>query len=92
MAEEKKLDNDFFFQEVVKKTKTGITFPKELREALFDEEENVFFKLVVPNDKSKIILEIISDEEAKDLSEKILKAKPKVAKKTLVKKKKRWLL
>jgi bifunctional DNA-binding transcriptional regulator/antitoxin component of YhaV-PrlF toxin-antitoxin module len=87
MAEEKKLDDDFFFQEVIKKTKTGITFPKELREALFDEEKDVFFKLVVPNDKSKIILEIISDIEAKDLSEKILKAKPKVEKKTFEKKK-----
>ena len=87
MAEEKKLENDFFFQEVIKKTKTGITFPKELREALFDEDSDVYFKLVVPNEKKKIILEIISDTEAKELSEEISKSKPKVEKKTLVKKK-----
>ncbi len=87
MAEEKKLDNEFFFQEVVKKTKTGITFPKELREALFDEDKDVFFKLVVPNEKDKIILEIISDTEAKVLSDKISKDKPKVEKKAPEKKK-----
>jgi hypothetical protein len=87
MAEEKKLDNGFFFQEVIKKTKTGITFPKELREALFDEDRDVYFKLVVPNEKNTIILEIISDTEAKELSEEISKSKPKVEKKTLVKKK-----
>lgn len=87
MAEEKKLDNEFFFQEVVKKTKTGITFPKELREALFDEDKDVFFKLVVPNEKDKIILEIISDTEAKDLSDKISKDKPKGEKKAPQKKK-----
>ena len=41
MAEDKELDKDFFFQDVIKKTKTGVTFPKELREALFDETEEV---------------------------------------------------
>jgi len=82
MAEDKKQDNDFFFQDVIKKTKTGITFPKELREALFDENEEVFFKITIPNEKNKIILDFLSETEAKNLSEKILSSKPKVPKKT----------
>jgi hypothetical protein len=86
MAEDEKHDNTFFFQNVVKKTKTGITFPKELREALFSEDGEYFFKLTVPNSKDKIILEVISDAEAKDLSDKISKVKPKVAKEVLEKK------
>ena len=47
MTEENK-EEDNLFMEVIKKTKTGITFPKELRDALFDEEADVFFKLIVP--------------------------------------------
>jgi len=82
MAEDKKHDNDFFFQDVIKKTKTGITFPKELREALFGENEEVFFKITIPNEKNKIILEFLSETEAKNLSEKITSSKPKVPKKT----------
>ena len=62
MAEDKKPDNEFFYQDVVKKTKTGITFPKDLRDALFDEEREVFFKLLVPSTKDKIILEFLSDD------------------------------
>ena len=30
-------EQSFFFEEIVKKTKTGITFPKNLRELLFEE-------------------------------------------------------
>ena len=85
MAEDKKQDNDIFFQDVIKKTKTGITFPKELREALFEENEDVFFKITIPNEKNKIILEILSETEAKNLSEKIQSSKPKVLKKAPVK-------
>ncbi|NHJ21245.1 MAG: hypothetical protein EAX91_09895 [Candidatus Lokiarchaeota archaeon] len=78
MAEEKKQDTEFFYQNVVKKTKTGITFPKDLRDALFDEEREVFFKLIVPNTKDKIILELLSDEEAKTLTEELSEAQHKV--------------
>ncbi|MFX1503675.1 MAG: hypothetical protein ACFFDH_22130 [Promethearchaeota archaeon] len=67
-------DQSFFYEEIVKKTKTGITFPKNLRDLLFEEEAEVFFRLVVPNEKDKIILEFLSVEEVKELSEK-LKAK-----------------
>jgi len=87
MAEDKELDKDFFFQDVIKKTKTGVTFPKELREALFDETEEVFFKLIVPNEKNKIILEFLSETEAKNLSEKIQSSKPAPLKKAPAKEK-----
>jgi len=63
--EEKKTNDDFFFEDIIKKTKTGITFPKELREALFNEDEEIFFKIIVPNEKNKIILEFLSEEEGK---------------------------
>ena len=52
-------DQSFFFEEIVKKTKTGITFPKNLRELLFEEETEVFFRLVVPNEKDKNILTLL---------------------------------
>lgn len=81
MAEDKETSKDFFFQEVVKKTKTGITFPKELREALFEESEEIFFKLIVPVEKDKIILEFLSETQAKNLSKEIQSSKPKVVKK-----------
>jgi len=72
MAEDdKKKNNDYFFIEIVRKTKTGITFPKELRENLFEEGKDVYFKLIVPNEKDKIILEILNDEQAKKLTEKL---------------------
>jgi hypothetical protein len=71
MAEDKKQDNEFFYQNVVKKTKTGITFPKDLRDTLFDEEREVFFNLIVPSTKDKIILELLSDEEAKNITKKL---------------------
>ncbi|MBY9012323.1 MAG: hypothetical protein KGD70_08105 [Candidatus Lokiarchaeota archaeon] len=85
MAEDKKQDNEPFFQDVIKKTKTGITFPKELREALFDDSEEVFFKIIVPNEKNKIILEFITDTEAKNLTESSLSSKSKELKKDPVK-------
>lgn len=74
MTEENK-EEDNLFMEVIKKTKTGITFPKELRDALFDEEEDVFFKLVVPKEQDRIILVMITEEEAKKLSSKIKETK-----------------
>ncbi|MFX1444323.1 MAG: hypothetical protein ACFFHV_12990, partial [Promethearchaeota archaeon] len=70
MEKEKDSKDDFYFEEVIKKTKTGITFPKNLREDLFeDENKDVFFRMIVPQEKNKIILEIISEEQAKVLSE-----------------------
>jgi hypothetical protein len=63
-----------FFEEIVKKTKTGITFPKALREEFFEEDADVFFRLIIPKEKDKIVLEILSDEEANEISE-IIKAK-----------------
>jgi len=71
MEEDKQSKEDFIYQEIIKKTKTGVTFPKELRDMLFEEDEEVFFKLMIPNDRNKIILEILSNEEAKIESEKI---------------------
>jgi len=78
--EEKKPNDDFFFDDVIKKTKTGITFPKELRDALFSEDEEVFFKIIVPNEKNKIILEFLSEEEAKVQLVKSKERKPKTSK------------
>lgn len=60
-------DDDIYYEEVVKKTKTGsITIPKNLREELFGEEE-LYFRLIVPNDKNRIILEKLSEEQAEEL-------------------------
>jgi hypothetical protein len=64
-------EKQFFFEEIVKKTKTGVTFPKTLREELFEENEEVFFRLYVPNEKDKIILEILPEEKVQELTAKI---------------------
>jgi len=66
MANNEHSEEDIFFEDIVKKTKTGITFPKELRDAMFNEEKEVYFKLLVPKDKTKIILEPISEANAKN--------------------------
>lgn len=71
MEEEKNSKDEIFFEEIIKKTKTGITFPKILREELFEDDKDVFFRMIVPMEKNKIILEILSEEEAKDFSEKL---------------------
>ena len=84
--EEKKPNDDFFFEDIIKKTKTGVTFPKELREALFNEDEEVFFKIIVPNEKNKIILEFLSEEEAKVQLEKFKESKPRTPKPAKIKK------
>ncbi len=79
-------DQDPFFEEIVKKTKTGITFPKILRESLFEENEDVFFKLVVPREKDKIILEFLSEEELEEQMKKTSTSKPSSVKRSVVKK------
>ncbi|UCC19601.1 MAG: hypothetical protein JSV62_16120, partial [Promethearchaeota archaeon] len=60
-----------FFEDIVKKTKTGITFPKELREALFKDDADVYFRILVPRKKETIILEILSDDRLSEFSEKL---------------------
>jgi len=77
MEDDKQSKEEFIYQEIIKKTKTGVTFPKELRDMLFEEDEEVFFKMKIPNEKNKIILEILSNEEAKIESAKIKSHKPK---------------
>ena len=83
MEQKKKSDNENFYEDVVKKTKTGITFPKDLRDELFEEGQEVFFKMIIPQEKDKIILEILTEEDAKEFSEskkKTPKLKAKMAK------------
>ncbi len=77
MENEKNSNDDVYFEEIIKKTKTGITFPKNLREDLFDESKDTFFRMIVPNAKDKIILEILSEEKAKEISKTLQTKKPK---------------
>jgi len=81
MAQDKKPEEEVFFEDILKKTKTGITFPKELRENLFNEETDTFFRIIVPKEKDKIILEILTEEEAENQIVKIKESKPKTPKK-----------
>ena len=64
------LEEEPYYQKIIKKTKTGITFPKELRDDLFEEEEDVYFNLIVPKNKEKIILNVISEKEIEEHEEK----------------------
>jgi len=80
MENEKDSNEDIFFEEIVKKTKTGITFPKNLREELFEDDQDTFFRMIVPKTKNKIILEILSEEKAKEFSEKLKVKKTKIEK------------
>jgi len=82
MAENQKSNDEPIFEDIVKKTKTGITFPKNLRELLFEEDSEVFFKLSVPKEKNKIILEFITEEQAKELLDKIKAKQPKIIRAT----------
>ncbi len=69
------------FEDIVKKTKTGITFPKELRDTFFpDEEKEVYFKLTVPKEKNKIILEFLTEEQVAQYSSQQKPKKPKAPK------------
>jgi len=78
MAEEKLEDNeDLIYEAVVKKTKTGITFPKEMRALLFNNNEDVYFQLRVPKSRKSILLNIISEEEANRLSGRQFSSKEK---------------
>ena len=75
-------EQPFLFEEIVKKTKTGITFPKNLRELLFEEDSDVYFRLLVPKEKDKIILEFLSPEQVNQLTEKMKAKKQQVSKST----------
>jgi len=86
MEEDKESEDDPFFEEIVKKTKTGITFPRNLRNSLFEEDSDVFFRMVVPQTKDKIILEFLNEDQVKELSEKLKTRKPTVVKATSAKK------
>jgi len=100
MDEKKSEGKELYFESIVKKTKTGITFPKQLRDELFKDEEETFFRLIIPATKDKIILEIISKEKADEISDLIkkkeessLQIEKKVNKRKTQKKKKfepRW--
>ena len=79
MKEENNSKEEIFFEDIIKKTKTGITFPKSLRDELFGENPDIFFKMTVPQEKDKIILEILSEEQAKLLSDKLKSQKPQVS-------------
>ena len=69
MSDEKSENNeDLIYEAVVKKTKTGLTFPKEMRALLFNSNEDVYFQLRVPKSRKYILLNIISEEEANQLS------------------------
>jgi len=80
MEEDKKSEDAPFFEDIVKKTKTGITFPRNLRELLFEEDSDVFFRMVVPQEKDRIILEFLNEDQVKELSEKLKSSKPKSVK------------
>jgi len=81
MAQDKKREEEVFFEEIIKKTKTGITFPKVLRESLFNEESETFFKIIVPKEKDRIILEVLTEEEANQHLVRAKESKPKTQKK-----------
>jgi len=82
MAQDKRPEEEVFFEDIIKKTKTGITFPKELRDNLFNEEIEIFFRIIVPKEKDKIILEILTEEDAENQIVKIKESKPKTPKRT----------
>ncbi len=87
MEEDQNSNDNPFFEEIVKKTKTGVTFPKELRESLFEEDSEIYFRILVPKERDKIILEFLPEDQVKELSEK-LKEKKTTKTKTLQEKKK----
>jgi bifunctional DNA-binding transcriptional regulator/antitoxin component of YhaV-PrlF toxin-antitoxin module len=80
MEKENEIKEKAYFEEIIKKTKTGITFPKNIRDELFGEKEEIYFKLVVPKEKDKIILEILNDNQIKELAQKKDEKKQKVSK------------
>ncbi|MGV9174064.1 MAG: hypothetical protein ACOC35_16065 [Promethearchaeia archaeon] len=88
MSEKEEPKKDIYYQNIVKKTTTGsVTIPKDLRDEIFDEDKDYYFRLFVPNSREKIVLEILSEEEA-DKLEKKFKKKKKSKNRSIKKKKK----
>lgn len=76
MSEENLENNEeLIYEAIIKKTKTGITFPKEMRALLFTPNEDVFFQLQIPKNRKHILLKIISEEEANKLSPQVQPSK-----------------
>lgn len=73
MEQKMNSEEDNYYEAIIKKTKTGITFPKELRDGIFKSNEDVFFKLIVPKEKDKIILEFLSKENIETYSKQMKK-------------------
>ncbi len=77
MKDEPNSEKQYYYEGIVKKTKMGsITIPKEIREDLFEKEAEVYFKLLIPLDKKKLILQVLSKEEADEFLQKSKKLKP----------------
>mgnify|MGYP006300973433 CR=1 FL=1 len=68
---EKDSKEEPYYEKVIKKTKTGMTIPKELREEMFEEDHDYYFHLIVPKERDKLILKILDEQEAESLGEKI---------------------
>lgn len=66
-----KSKQEHYYQKIIKKTQTGITFPKELRDELFQTEDDIFFKLIVPKERDQIILKILSPEEVERINSQV---------------------
>ncbi|MHA1764116.1 MAG: hypothetical protein ACTSYC_10240 [Promethearchaeota archaeon] len=76
MNEKSNTEHQYFYEGIVKKTKTGsITIPKEIREELFEKDTEIYFKLLIPLDKKILILHVLSEEEAKEFLKKNKKLK-----------------
>jgi len=73
MVQKMNSEEDNYYEAIIKKTKMGITFPKDLRDELFKSNEDVFFKLIVPKEKDKIILVFLSKENIETYSKEMKK-------------------
>jgi hypothetical protein len=66
MGEKNNNNKDPYFEDIVKKTKTGLTIPKELRDELFEADKDYYFRLTVPQEKDRLILEILTESQAEE--------------------------
>jgi len=66
MGENNNQDKNPYFEDIVKKTKTGLTIPKDLRDELFETDKDYYFKLTVPQEKDRLILEILTEAQAEE--------------------------
>jgi hypothetical protein len=68
MGEKNSQSKEPFFEDIIKKTKTGITIPKQLREELFESDKEYYFRLKVPQERDKLILKILTKAQADEIS------------------------